>query len=503
MKQRMSIKWKMLLYLFGFTSILLCILWLFQTVYLEEFYKGIKTSELEKALDNIEDIVTQDTIEESIATVAEKCNICVIVADKDGNRIYSSENDIHCAIHKLPNSEIKRLIKQTGKNGNVVKIRNNDGLTFEKPFINNVSENKNTDKQKNMEKNTGYKEMINRPRGLDDESLILVKKLTIEGIDDYYIFLNSIITPVSATVDTLRIQLVYISVIMVTIAIVMGIIISIRVSKPIIKINETAKDMSKGNYDVTYEEGVYKEINELSKTLNIATKELKKTEGFQKEIIANVSHDLRTPLTMITAYAEVMRDIPGENSPENVQVIIDEAKRLTNLVNDMLDISKLQAGVNVLETSEYNLTAGIREVINRYAKLISQDGYKITFENVDEDVTVYADEFKIYQVLYNLINNAINYSGNDKCVTIKQIVYGNIVRIEVTDNGEGIDPKELDNVWERYYKIDKKHKRAVMGTGLGLSICKNILKLHNAKYGVRSIVGKGSTFWFELKVINK
>ena len=114
-----------------------------------------------------------------------------------------------------------------------------------------------------------------------------------------------------------------------------------------------------------------------------------------------------------------------------------------------------------------------------------------------------ADEFKIYQVIYNLIANAINYTGEDKKVTIKQIVNDDTVRIEVVDTGKGISEDEIENVWERYYKIDKTHKRAIIGTGLGLSIVKNILDLHGAKYGVDSTLGKGSSFWFEMKVTEK
>ena len=288
---------------------------------------------------------------------------------------------------------------------------------------------------------------------------------------------------------------------MVAIALVMAVVIAVKVSKPIININNTAKKMAEGDYNIEYDMGSYREISELSKTLNYTVAELKKTEALQHELIANVSHDLRTPLTMITAYSEIMRDIPGENSPENVQVVIDEANRLTNLVNDMLDISKLQAGVDTLEAKEYNLTAGIKSVIDRYARLVEQYGYKVIFKYAEEDIMVRADEFKIYQVLYNLVNNAINYTGSDKSVIISQIVNGEIVRIEVMDTGEGIPPEELDNVWERYYKADKKHKREVMGTGLGLSIVKNILKLHDAKYGVLSKPGEGSIFWFELKKI--
>ena len=111
-----------------------------------------------------------------------------------------------------------------------------------------------------------------------------------------------------------------------------------------------------------------------------------------------------------------------------------------------------------------------------------------------------ADEYKIFQVIYNLINNAINYTGEDKTIWVRQLIKGDSVRIEVTDSGEGIAKDALPYVWDRYYKVDKTHKRAVMGTGLGLSIVKNVLELHDAKYGVESELGKGSTFWFELKI---
>jgi len=246
----------------------------------------------------------------------------------------------------------------------------------------------------------------------------------------------------------------------------------------------------------------YKEITELSETLNHTAKELSKSDVLQKELLANVSHDLRTPLTMITAYSEVMRDLPGENTPENVQVIIDETKRLTFLVNDLLDMSKIQAGVTTLETKEYDLTESINAAIERHSKLLEPYGYKVIFK-YDRHVLVEADEFKIYQVIYNLIGNAVNYTGEDKKVIIKQIVENGNVRIQVIDSGEGIPKDKLENVWDRYYKIDKEHKRAIMGSGLGLSIVQNILKLHNAKYGVESEEGVGSTFWFELPVTSE
>lgn len=471
-------------------GILLLILWLFQTVYLDTFYKKIKTNELESALSHVETMSVDEDFSQAVETIAESYDVCILVTDFEGKTLFSADKNMNCAIHRLPTEELVRIMKKAG-DGEVIKIKNNIGLSFDKDI-------NNKDKRPNR-----FEDKMNMPPKDEYESLMLVKIITLNDGTQCAAFLNSIISPVSATVYTLRIQLIYISVIMVVIALVMAVVIAVKVSRPIININNSAKKMARGDYNIKYDVGSYKEISELSKTLNYTVSELKKTEDLQHELIANVSHDLRTPLTMITAYSEVMRDIPGENSPENVQVIIDEANRLTNLVNDMLDISKLQAGVDTLNAREYNLTSGIKSVIDRYAKLVEQDGYKVIFKYKEEDIMVRADEFKIYQVLYNLVNNAINYTGPNKTVTIKQIVNGEIVRIEVTDTGDGIAEEELANVWERYYKADKKHKREVMGTGLGLSIVKNILKLHDAKYGVLSKVGEGSTFWFELKIIGK
>lgn len=331
------------------------------------------------------------------------------------------------------------------------------------------------------------------------ESVIYVNIVMVEG-EEQILMVNTQLTPVDATVNTLRIELIWITVIMIFLSLVIAFLISRQVSKSFIKINESAREMAKGNFDVRFEGKDYREAAELSDTLNTTAAELGKNERLRRELIANVSHDLRTPLTMIIAYAEVMRDLPGENTPENVQVVIDEAGRLTNLVNDMLDISKQQAGVMEKNAQCYNLTDSIQAVLERYGKLKEQDGYVISFE-YDGKVMVEADEYKMFQVMYNLINNAINYTGEDKTVSVRQKMHGRKVRIEVEDSGEGIAPEDLPYVWDRYYKVDKTHRRAVMGTGLGLSIVKNILELHGAEYGVESPPGGGTVFWFELTAV--
>ena len=154
-----------------------------------------------------------------------------------------------------------------------------------------------------------------------------------------------------------------------------------------------------------------------------------------------------------------------------------------------------------LNCSEFSLHDKIADILTRYTLLIEQNGYDIAFEP-DEDRQVTADPDKLDQVIYNFINNAINYSGEDKVIRIRQINKPDCTRVEVADNGKGISKELLPKVFDRYYR-GEKYKRDVVGTGLGLSICKEILKRHNFAFGVQSEEGKGSTFWFEIPLTQK
>ena len=217
-------------------------------------------------------------------------------------------------------------------------------------------------------------------------------------------------------------------------------------------------------------------------------------------MIANISHDLRTPLTMIRGYGEMMRDIPEENTPENMQLILDETERLSGLVNDLLDISKLQAGATVPQMMEFDLAEALSEVMVRYDAFTKRQGYSIHWA-MDGEALVLADRKMILQVCYNLINNAINYTGDDKQVCVSLTIKDQTVRISFSDTGSGIPQDQVALIWDRYYKVDKVHRRAAVGSGLGLSIVKEILDKHHAAYGVSSTPGAGSTFWFELPIM--
>ena len=318
-----------------------------------------------------------------------------------------------------------------------------------------------------------------------------------------YIF--SPLYPVSSTVSILRHQLFYVTALTLVLAFTLAIYFANRISKPIKSMTDTAKEMGKGNYGVKFKGGHYSEIVELADTLTNASRELEKTDMYQKDLIANVSHDLRTPLTMIKSYAEMIRDLSGDNPEKreaHLNVIIDETNRLNTLVNDMLNMSKMQSRSITIERSNFDIKATAESLLASYDILAEQEGYKIKF-NCPAPIIVNGDEAKIKQVLSNLITNAVKYCGEDKEIIINIRKTGRKMRCEVIDHGAGIAPDEINHVWERYYKSSTHHVRPTEGSGLGLSIVKEILTLHRANYGVNSKLGKGSTFWFEMDIVRE
>ena len=504
----------------GFSAMLLVVLWLFQTVFLEQFYKSVKTGQVKSCAYSIADNIDSDELTDLITEIEEQNTMFVTIYNTDDARfgsVYSStsqpgfQSDIaqdtvaaiyhqaqsnggeHSSITHIKRSE--RFFKpdwdktqnSAVNNGDMQAEPGNNGSAFDPDSATLDQQQKNTTKhepafEKMTSENLAYAKIVSSSSG---ERLVIVE---------------SAITPVASVVDTLRYQLIIMTVVIVILSIIMAIAVARLISKPITDATENAKSLARQDYDVNFSGGRYKEITELNATLNFAASELKKVDSLQKELIANISHDLRTPLTMITGYSEVMRDLPGEMTPENIQIIIDEATRLNSLVTDLLDLSRLQSGTADIKSAPFSLTECIEGIFGRYTKLKESDGLNIVFEHTEE-VFIMGDELRMTQVLYNLINNAINYIGSDNTVIVRQTVEGEKVRVEVIDHGEGIPADKLDYIWDRYYRVDKEHRRAKIGTGLGLSIVKGVLLAHNAEFGVESTPGEGSDFWFVLPII--
>lgn len=333
------------------------------------------------------------------------------------------------------------------------------------------------------------------------EYIVYANSVALTAQPEYYFCVISSLTAIDATVTVLRDQLVMVTFICIIMSVFLSYLISSRISSPITQFSKTARKLAKGDYNVKFRGNGYTEINELADTLNYATAEMAKTEALRRDFLANVTHDLRTPLTMVKAYAEMIRDFSGMDDKkrnEHAKVIIDEADRLSLLVNDIQDLSKLQSGIKDLTMTEFSISALVREVVERFGIYSERDGY--VFEtDISGEYNVFCDSKSIEQALYNLISNAVNYTGADKTVKISVDKRENgMIRVSVADSGKGIAPEEIDAVWDRYYRANQSGRK-VIGSGLGLSIVKNVLEKNDAPYGVESEIGKGSTFWFELK----
>ena len=330
------------------------------------------------------------------------------------------------------------------------------------------------------------------PEKNDYSSLIVATEVLSSGGERSLLVLVSRMEPITSISDVLRMILSIATVLSFMIGIVFAYISSKGLASPIKNLSDSANQLATGDYEVVFEGGGCREITQLSNTLNNSTEKLRKTDKLRKELLANVSHDLRTPLTMIGGYGEMMRDIPGENNAENIQIIIDETKRLTKLVNDALDLSKLQSGTFNFKPVVFCITDEASDIVSQFIKL-SAGKTEIVFEG-GEDVFVNADEVLVSEAIYNLINNAVTHGGEDIKITVKQSVSGNNVRISVSDNGRGIPSEMLDDIWERY------QKGMGGGAGLGLAIVNTGIKMCGGICGVKSKLGEGSEFWFELPV---
>ncbi|MDR2533014.1 MAG: HAMP domain-containing histidine kinase [Oscillospiraceae bacterium] len=462
-----SMRFRVWLLFIGFTIIILGFLYISQIILLPNFYTFIKTQE------------TTGTVRALMRSWGSEHLL-------DEMRQFSREQDMKIVTKIYENGELVPQFTADSRNmfaRGAFTAPENDSL------LNDV-----------LESNNGTVTHIITAEGQDAlcYAALVGTRNDIHGLIVVYNFLQ----PLGNTQDVLQSQFFLSACVLFLLAFALSAFVVLNISNPIIKISRDARKLATGDFNVKTRKSDYAEIKTLTENLNKISREIAKTENLRKDLLSNVSHDLKTPLTMIKAYAEMIRDLSGDNPgkrAKHVQVIIDEADRLNGLVIDMLDLSKLQSGVAKKNVTLFNFSMHLCEVLERFSYL-SQE-HKIRFiSEIEKNILIKADITKIEQVLYNLINNAVNHTGNDGKVTIKLIRRKEtIARFEVIDTGSGIAKEEQPYIWEKYYKAQKSqfHKRTTVGTGIGLSIVKSVMELHRFSYGVNSAPGKGSMFWFE------
>ncbi len=459
-KMKNSLNGEILKYFLLFAFLILGMLWIFQSLFFNAFYREQKINDITIVSKKIKSKQDNSDFFDIVNNLAFDKSVCIEIIDNNYYSVYAST---FFGKGCLSNDESTRRYK------------------FD--FISNDYDQKTY-------------ELINHK--FNNKTLVSATKLN----NGKYAFINTSIEPIDGITSLIRKELIVITLIIVILSFILAYFISNYIAKPIKNINHKAKQLAKGDFNIEFNNNSkILEIKELSNTLNYTKNELNKTEELRRDLMANVSHDLKTPLTMIKAYAEMALDLHSKNSKkreEDMNTIISEVDRLTVLVNDILTLSQMEAVSDTLEMVQFDLVQLIEDIINKYKILQEKEKYKFIFIHEDSEILIKADKKKISQVIYNLVNNAINYTGDDNLVTIK-IIKDKDILVEIIDTGKGIKEEDIPYIWDKYYKNQKKHKRNLIGTGLGLSIVKNILEKHHYEYGVISKEDIGTTFYFKIK----
>ena len=460
-----SIRLKLWAGMMTLVVIVLILLWLFQIVFLENFYTRMKVNDIKEKTIAVTELLNADQTEDfrdQMDILAYENSMSIELLDMNGNIIYETNSSGTVGkMHGMMNSLRSQI--------------------YEKALTGQESATTMT-----------------HPR-FGNEFMLIGLPVYINQELTGGLLLSFPLAPVEDTAAILQRQLFYISLILLVAASLLSFLLARTFTRPIVDIEKAAAQMADGDFSARINVKQQDEIGQLAKTINYLGQQLSQIDEMRKDLIANVSHELRTPLSLIRGYAETLRDVTGNDADKREKqlgVIIEEAERLSRMVDDILNLSRLQSGHFELNKSVFSISKLAGNVAKRYDLLSKQRDVSIIMEMSDEQL-VEADAARIEQVLYNLINNAFNNTDAGGTITIRDIDNGDRVRIEVADSGSGIPEEEINRIWDRYYKADKSTGKTV-GSGLGLAIVKAILEAHGAAYGVESKKGAGTTFWFEL-----
>lgn len=449
--------------------IVLILLWLFQIVFFDRFYMDFKKSQIENAANtviqsldqqNVSDGTLQvDSIQDQLESLVVQQQLSVEIANSNRWLVYKAN---HSNALSQPNA-----IKEA-------TINAHEGA------------------------NRGLKtsSIVEHPK-LGYEFLIMGMPIEIEKSVIGSMVLIVPLAPIDETVDLIKLQLWVITIILLISSMTISYFLSRHFAKPISELNQQAVFYSEGLFDVKNHVSGKDEIANLAKQMNHMGDHLSQNERLQKEIIANVSHELRTPLTLIRGFAETIKDVTG-NQPEKrdrqLGVIINETIRLNQLIDEILDLSQLQSGTFDLKREDFSVVDLLKELKEKFES--STINRQFVIEDLSANPVMHADRKKMEQVFYNLISNAFYYSAADTKVTVRLRALESRLRIEIIDEGIGIDAEELKHVFDRYYR-GKQALDSHSGNGLGLAIVHSVLEVHQFPHGVESKVGKGTLFWFE------
>ena len=437
------IRAKLLLAFFGMAALAVALIWLVQAVFLSDSYLNQRVKSIDAAV--AEAAIQPDT---DYAALERALNVSLLAVNGSGSIVYQSEG--------LPmrGQIVKRVAELTASADGGVEM---------------------------LQTETEQARYALLSRSVEGGTLLVVFSLV----------------DVSEASRVLLQQLWVITAVLLAAALVLSLVLSRRFSRPIVAVTGAAKRMAAGDYSVKTPVTARDEIGQLTQALNELGDELGKTEELRRELIANVSHELRAPLTIIRGYAETVRDVTWPNEEKRtsqLNAIVEESARLGSLVTDILDYSKLQSGAESMQLQAFSCATELGELVGRFALAAGQRDIVLELSCPEGDVLF--DRAQFAQVVSNLLDNAVRHAKSASRIRVRGEVRGNAMRVSVDNAGEPIPPEELPKIWDRYHRAPKQGEAGGLGTGLGLAIVKTILERHGVAYGVESDEKK-TVFWFE------
>ena len=446
---------------------LLALVWFLSTQLLEPLYtKHIEkqlttqaesiTAELDKAIANGEalsawsfgHLTVNTTFFDRLATQLYASgslnSFCVDISDTTMRTIYKIENQSYCNLHET-------LLSDSANNDMIVSTA--------------------VAMRKKCRTTGGFVQTLNPPR-LSGSAQLLVGRNTSGG--EYTVLVTTSLVHVAEAGKVLSTVLPMAAALIFAFSMSAAWLFSEWFTKPLRQLSGAARQVAQGDYAVQVETNRRDELGDLAQEFNHMAKEVQHAAQMQRDLLANLSHALRTPLTLIKGYAETVRDLTGDDKAhrdEQMNIIVDEADRLTALVSSVMELSKVTSGAEKCEKVHFDMG-----------------------QLPDEELPVYADPNMMQRALHNLLGNAMHHIGGDGIFLLRASKVPEGVRVEIEDHGPGICAEDLPYIFDRYYR--SRSDAGKQGTGLGLSITKAIFQQHGFRFGVQSTLGKGTTFWF-------
>lgn len=551
-----SIRFKITVLFAGIICVLVIMLLLFNITFSEKFYMKDKQEAMLNAYESIDNVCSQYSagsmsetdLRNNLEQVSTSKSISIIIVNSDWTTFYVSTQGDEMMLDRLKKSIFNNDIFQDISNKNSaaqpdMPDENNAGDNIDDAHTDDIDirGGGNGEQKGYGKKNVPEKIIDMSGNGANETREILYEgdKYTIQKVydsrllDDYIELWgtldngNSILirTPIQGIKDNVHISntfITYIGIATLVIGIIAAFVLSSYISKPIKQLSNIAERMSELDFDIKYDGKDKGEIGLLGNSMNNMSRKLEenisqlkaanielqrdidkkeKVEQMRTEFLSNVSHELKTPIALIQGYAEGLKEGITDD-PESMDfycsVIIDEAAKMNNMVKRLLTLNQIEFGEDELIMERFDINELVKSIASANELRASQKNLKITYDIKDTPLYVWADEYKVEEVVTNYISNAINHCCNENIIkiTVDQIDKEN-VRVTVFNSGKNIPESDIEHIWEKFYKVDKARTREYGGNGIGLSIVKAIVESMGKKYGVNN-VSNGVEFWFDL-----